>query len=387
MGTTAAVVPLGYVFHDLTSAPGSPNILKSYKEGVLSFKNVLIFNGKIYKISAKVGFPEPENLPKDADTGFAFISLIYKDKVVFKSQAVFKPGFSKIIDNQNLLTNAYVKDKDTLLFKRHRGMTAFRSSPTSSAVGADYEILSDRHGLRKGDGQEFFMQSSIGPNHLFYTSDLEPATHDSSKTYLEVITSKSISSKTTSWADKFKTQNCKIFNAKYDKWMTQIDKIDAQNEVSSSVFTITTEPADYYFIGGCVYKEVIGTRSRYSRFRFRMDDKAYVDQDGNNRSLKGYRFAFMDNLNVKDIVRCPNCKRGNTFVWRNVDIGSYPSEVNFGEADSIILDAYVLAYFFSSTDKTEEEIVASPSVTTMDNMYVIGDNDVSFPTASIKFSP
>ena len=88
---------------------------------------------------------------------------------------------------------------------------------------------------------------------------------------------------------------------------------------------------------------------------------------------------MMDDENLRDTTKCPNCQRGNTFVWRNVDVGSYPSEINFGEADSVILDAFVLVYFFSSSGATESEIVASPSIFSMDNMYVLGDDDSAFP--------
>ena len=84
-GTTAAVVPLGFVYHDLTAAPTLPAVLKSYSSGILKFKNVIVFNGKIYKISCKVGYPEPENLSNTAENGFAYIALKYKGQVIFKS--------------------------------------------------------------------------------------------------------------------------------------------------------------------------------------------------------------------------------------------------------------------------------------------------------------
>ena len=112
---------------------------------------------------------------------------------------------------------------------------------------------------------------------MFYSSDLDLVTHDSSKTFLEVITSKSISSKTTSWKDKFKDLNCKVYNAKHSKWIGTLVQADAQAEVFDPLNIITVPPADYNFIGGCVYKEVVSSSGRYSRFRFRLDDKAYTD--------------------------------------------------------------------------------------------------------------
>lgn len=105
LGSSLAIVPLGTVNHDLTPSFSKTKVLKSYSNGILIFKDLTMFNGKIYKVSMKVGYPEPENLSTEEKSGFGFISLIYKNNVIFKSRATYRPGFNKIFDNKNLVTN------------------------------------------------------------------------------------------------------------------------------------------------------------------------------------------------------------------------------------------------------------------------------------------
>lgn len=145
-------MPLGTVNHDLTPSLSKTKVLKSYVNGVLVFKDLTMFNGKIYTISMKVGYPEPENLSTEEKSGFGFISLIYKNNVIFKSRANYRPGFNKIFDNKNLVTNQWVALQDNTQLKRHRGVSSFRSFAGASTNVNDFLINTNKHGLRKGDG-------------------------------------------------------------------------------------------------------------------------------------------------------------------------------------------------------------------------------------------
>lgn len=127
----------------------------------------------------------------------------------------------------------------------------------------------------------------------------------------------------------------------------------------------------------------MGSVSRYSRFRYRFDDKGFINQSGVNLFLQGVNFTLIH----PNAINTPEGRRGNIFIWKNIDIGSYQSEINNGDSDSVILDAFILTYFFSSDAITDSDISATPGINIMDNMYVLGDTDTSWPVANIKFAP
>jgi len=79
--------------------------------------------------------------------------------------------------------------KDDIGNRANRGFTAFRSDVPANLSGYDYtkyKVKIGKNGLKIGDNQEFWFQSSIGANHLFYSGYALNANHDSSKTIIEV---------------------------------------------------------------------------------------------------------------------------------------------------------------------------------------------------------
>lgn len=390
LGATTALCPLGSVYHNLNVAPGKTNIIVSYASGKLRFENVYMFNGKIYQVSLKVGYKDTTTLTSDADSGFGFVSLIYNSYVIFKSQAVMRNGFTKVFDNKPLVTNDWIESSDAATFRRHRGMSAFRSGYGMSNLGTDYEVLPNRNGLTFGDGQDLFVQTSVGPNHIFYSSVLDTQ-HDSSKTFFQLITHSSVTSKTSSWADSFKLNNCRMYYPAYTKWNDQLVTADMAAYVSAkySGVTIGTPPTGtppYDFLGGCSYKLVQGQSVRYSRFRFRFQDDYFVDTvpvPAVTRKIVGVEIAQYSSFTIGSTAGI----RGTTYVWKNVDITSYPSLINFGEADSVVLDMYFQVYFFATDAVTDVDLTATPSITLLDNLVVLGTADTSFPTASTYFAP
>jgi len=58
--------------------------------------------------------------------------------------------------------------KDDTGNRINRGFPAYRSDMPTNLTGYDYlkyKVKVDKNGLKIADGQEFFFQSSIGPNH------------------------------------------------------------------------------------------------------------------------------------------------------------------------------------------------------------------------------
>ena len=390
LGSATAICPLGSIYHDLNLAPAKDRVVVSYAAGVVRFDNVLVFNGKIYKISLKVGYKDATTLSSEAQNGFAFVSLIYKGFVIFKSQAVTKKGFTKIFDNKPLLTNRYIQTDDGTLNKRHRGLSAFRSGYGLGTSIANYLVKTSRHGLRIGDGQDLVLQTSVGPNTMYYSTVLD-AEHDSSKTFFQLITSTSITSKTSSWDDSFKATNCKMYYPRFSKWDDQLVKADLVVAVDAKYpgVTIDVEPTTtpkYDLLGGCSYSTVQTPKIRYSRFRWRFQDSAFqytAVVPAATYYVRGVDIALYNTVNLNSAAGA----QGTTYVWKNVDIRSYPSQINFGESDSVVLDLYFQVYFFSTDAITDVDLTSSPSISLMENLYVLGSADTSFPTASTYFAP
>jgi hypothetical protein len=388
LGTTTAVCPLGSVYHNLNAAPGK-KVIVSYASGKLRFDNVYMFNGKIYQVSLKVAYKDATTLTNDPVTGFGFVNLLYGNYIIFKSQAVMRNGFTKVFDNKPLITNRWIENNDPN-FKRHRGWSAFRSGYNLGNTASDYDVLPNKNSLNIGDGQDLVVQTSIGPNFLYYSSVLDPQ-HDSSRTFFQLITHSSITSKTSSWADSFKLTNCRMYYPILAKWNDLVVTADMNAYVTAkypgAVISIApTGTPQYDFLGGCSYNLIQGSSLRYSRFRFRFQDDYFVDTTpvpAATYKIVGVEHAMYNAFNVAT----PGGIRGTTYVWKNIDITSYPSLISFGEADSVVLDLYFQVYFFASDPITDVDLTASPSISSLDNLVVLGTVDTSFPTASIYFAP
>jgi hypothetical protein len=408
LGTTQAVCPLGSVYHDFNVAPSKSEVIVTYSLGRLKFENVWVFNGKIYKISLKAGYPDATTLPNDADTGFGYISLIYGTYTIFKSQVDIRKGFTKINDNKPLLTNDWIISKDprlpppvltpTEILRRHRGMAAIRSDQEPVTYTSAYaEIVPSMNGLLKGDGQNLILQTSVGPNFIYYASTLDPE-HDSSKTFFQMITHNSITSKTSSWDDSFRDQNCNYYSPESLTWWPQdmpSTLIDTYIQNKYPNWKLTSGPAPvapipgYDFLGGCSFAQIQAEKIRYSRFRFRFQDIQVTVEpvlppiSYETRMVRGVEMLLYNTAKLNT----PNGKQGTTYIWKNIDIRSFPSQINFGEADSVVLDLYFQVFFFATDAITDLELNASPSISVMENLYVLGNSDSIFPVASNFFSP
>ena len=75
--------------------------------------------------------------------------------------------FNVVADNKQLMTSEIIVKDDTGN-RSNRGFTAYRSDSSANLSGYDYtkyKVKVSKNGLKIADGQEFFFQSSIGPNH------------------------------------------------------------------------------------------------------------------------------------------------------------------------------------------------------------------------------
>ena len=354
LGTSQAVVPLGSVYHDFNVAPSKPSVIISYTAGKLRFDNVWIFNGKINQISLKVGYPDSTTLSSDADTGFGYISLIYKTYTIFKSQANIKKGFTKVSDNKALITNDYIISVDPRpappvpltaalgpmeILRRHRGLSAFRTDLDPATLTSAYATITPSlNGLLKADGQNLILQTSIGPNSLFYASSLDPE-HDSSKTFFQMITHNSITSKTSSWADSFKDQNCAYYTPLSSTWYLADIPFSQMNTYINNKYSpwnlysapTPTPPLPVFdFLGGCSYAQIQTSTIRYSRFRFRFQDVPVIIQSPvpgifDNKNIRGVEVLM---YNAATIGTAQGIQ-GTTYVWKNIDITSYASQIKF----------------------------------------------------------
>ena len=135
-GQTDAIVPLGYIWHNLSLAHGTSKITSTFYNGRLKFKNIRIDIGKVYKVSCKVAYPTAANLSNDETFGFGFITLIFQETIIIKSQAIFRQGFDSLMTNKQIISNEYIKEIDNSQpLKRHRGFTAFRSFQNTFETG------------------------------------------------------------------------------------------------------------------------------------------------------------------------------------------------------------------------------------------------------------
>ena len=383
IGSVNILVPIGSVYDNFDHADPLRKQI-SLSDDHLKIDNINFFNGKIYQVSFKIGFLRAMILDSSEEKGFGVMKLIHGHRIVVTGRTTIDNRYYKVLENRNLLLPESV---DTAQDGYYRGYSAFRSE-YSSALGTainNYEVARDRNGLRYGDFQEFFFQSSVGPNSLYFNGALS-SNQDGNLAFIEIITHRSISSKVSNFEDRFATKNCKLFSSVFNKWSDQLTIADAQVIVDdTNTRLITVEPPNYNPIGGCSYKQII-TKSgfRYSRFRLRLKDLPFTDQLGVAGVISGIKLIFPSDEHLDDT----NVQRGGFFIFNNVDVTEMPSEFYSGPNDSTILDAFVRVYFFSNMINIDDEIITAPSISMMDNMYVNTRlADSAFKSSGAVFSP
>ena len=379
-GTSEIILVKGSIVDNLDKKWGKEKEYKVY-DNKLQINNLNLSSGKKYKINLKIGFKSALYLDDSESKGFGVIKYIYNEKVIVTGTTKYKNGFTKIIENKNIfLPESVDKTKDGY----HRGYSAFRSEKSTilNNIANNYFLAADNNGLRNGEGQEFYFQSSLGPNSLYFSNGFSD-NHDSSKTVIEVITHKSIKSRNNNFDEKNIDKNCKIYLSKLDSWNNSITKSMAQtifDPTNSQI--ITTEPPDYNPIGGCSYKLIKEKKFSFSRFRWKLKDFDIKDQNGDNARIIGAKMVFADNNTITD----PSPTKGNLFVFKNIHVSEQPSNIYIDEKESSVFDVFIRVYFYSNLDDINDLITKTPNIIMMDNLYVVSRNNppLSFPNIRIS---
>ena len=376
-GDENCIVPVGYISSNFEKAKGFEKII-SFDKGRILIENIIIEKEKEYDIGLKIGFDGIIELPTDIEKGFGVIKLLKEDTVLIANRALMKNNFNIVQYNFASLPNSYTEINDSLN-KKYRGFSNFRTAKISTLNDKlDYYPRPDKTGLKTGIEQDLFFASILGSNSFYHLNDLY-TNHNSNRTVIEIITHKSIKSQK-NHIDEDSESNCYFYSSKLQKWSYEIDKTIAETTLPLGV-TILNEPDNYNFIGGCSIKNIITDQGEFSRFRMRLQDKYFVDNNGQGRFLRGVDFIF---FKESDLI-IDSTKEGNLFVWKNVDIEKFSSVYNFLD-EHITIDFYLSVFFYSGIDDTDGEITAKPSLSFMENGFVISSDFDVFSPLDINFS-
>ena len=380
VGDKTAILPLGYVYENLPLASGFSQKNISYSKGILTIDYIGFAINTAYTVSFRVGFILEQALPTDNVQGFGLCILRKGTTALLQSSAKMRSRFNVVKFNPALMTVESV-DRGDSFKRRHRGFSAFRSAPSSSLSSiTNYNINTATNGLRIGtSSNNFWFQSSIGPNPLFYLQDLV-STHNGKRIFLDVITDKSISpSSSTVYTDSSASSNCDAYSRVYGKWASAIDKVSAQLAVNKQgapipIITSMTATDTANFIGGCNVRQFTVGGDTYTRFRMRFQDFLYQDANSVNNFVRAKDIVLID----KDEVKLTTGAQGNIFVWKNIEVNKYPS-FKFVNTDAVVLDAFVLMYLYAGTETTTSTIEFAPEISSLDNMYVLASDETVFP--------
>lgn len=380
IGTEDAQLPIGYIYDDIPVAAEKKKKSYSFSGGKLTIGNIALITQVEYSISIKVAFTKEGALPTDLTRGFGLCILKLRDTILFKSLANIRPRFNVVMYNSHLLTVESVERND--VFKRkHKGYSAFRSAdPSGLYTASEFQINSGRNGLRFGDNQYFWMQSSIGPNFLFYNIELSD-NHDSNRTFLDIYTDPNsiVASPAASWTDPNVNDNCAIYSSVYDAWTDNFGVAKAQAVVGTTITINPTPPlTQINLLGGCRAEKINIGADTLTRLRMRLQDKYYVDTNVLGRFVRSVQVSFIKELNSDAGIN------GNYFVWKRIDIKKRNS-FKWIDTDAAIQDAFVNLYLFSGVSTTTDNVLYPPEISAMDNLYVLSDTTNSFPL-SIAFS-
>lgn len=380
LGLPNPIFPLGQVRENFDSLE---NVEKQYSrtDDHLDIDKVIIYTEKVYTISYKIGFLNSGDLNSSSENGFGVVQILKNDKVVVSGKAAYKIGFAKVLDNKNIFIPESV---DTTAQGYHRGYSAFRSALPTQLLNtpANYYLKPDRHGLRIGDSQEFFVQSSAGAIQLYTPSITIASDHTSTRSFLQIVTHPSVRSQSTSFPDSDAQTNCKFYSSTFAKWSNQFTLTEAQTALDPSLTTvITTPPTSYNPIYGCSYSKVdydLDQKVSYSRFRMRFKDLDCRDQNALPIKVTGVKLAFpYSNTQLGTVAQ----RKGNLFVFNNIDVVD-PKDNSDYDNDFYILDAFFHVYFYSNIFQTDQLVSSVPNIVMMDNMYVLANPANSFISAA-----
>lgn len=276
--------------------------------------------------------------------------------------------------------------KDDTGNRANRGFSGFRSDADANLSGFDYtkyKVKVGKNGLRKADAQQFWFQSSIGPNILYYAGSALNTNHDSSKTIIEVLTHNTIQGQIVS--------NCAFYSAKLNLFSNNIGVSDIptlNGVVTPHGYTIKTGVTySYDFINSCAVNSITAGNEQLTRFRMRFKDFTFTDNASSQAyELRTVQMSLTDatELLVVNTRSAPGTPMENLFIWKNVNVKNF-SSFYAKDQDAVILDAYMRVWFNSGISTTDGVISEYADIKTLDNMYVLSDNDNNLPTGSIAF--
>lgn len=383
VGDSAAILPLGYVYENLALAPGYSTKNITFSNGTLTIDNIDFPVNQAFTISFRIGFRNQGALPTDTQRGFGTCVLRKGSTIILKKSALMRSRFNMVNYNPGLMTVESVDRTDTFK-RRHRGFSGVRSAPTSELSSPiNYQISTAKNGLRLGSGQQLWFQSSVGPNPLYYLQALQ-STHNGNRMFLDLIVHKSITQASgVVYSDATANSNCDVYMSLYDQWAGSVTPAIAQTIVTSKygppAITITGMTSNANFIGGCEVSSQVKGGDTFTRMRMRFKDFTYQDANSVTQSLRAKDIVLIDSNEVKT----PNGAQGNYFVWKGVNVQKF-QHMKYINTDAVILDAYMLMYFYGGTTTTSSTLIYPPEIASMDNMYVLSTDDTNLPL-SISF--
>jgi hypothetical protein len=389
LGTTYAIAPLSKVRTNLPAIPGSERLLKRIGD-TLVFERIILESDEEYYISLKIGFTDAGLLNNVEPSVFGTVELLVNDNPLASGYPSYKAGFLNVINNKNIISPEGV-DKTENGF--HRGRSAFRSEKSSALnqVTSNYFSSPTNNGLRIGDNQEFWVQTSLSATQLYSSANGFASNHNSTRTFLEILTPTSIVSTQASNDDSNAQTNCKFYASHYQKWSNELGTTEAQNVLDPTIWNQVAVPlASYNPIMGCMQDSISfnssGSTVNLNRFRMRFKDLYTNNQNGTTVQIVGAGLAFPNQMIDNNLA---SVKKGGLYVFNKVTI-SLPtgSDTQLGPDDDLgVFDAYFFVFFFSSMTSTNQTILSTPSIYMMDNLIILNSPaDVSVTPSQLKIS-
>jgi hypothetical protein len=385
IGDANAILPLGYVYENLPLAPGFTAKNITFIKGVLTVDNIDFPINQAFTVTFRVGFRTQGALPTDTDRGFGTCVLRKGTTIILRQRANMRSRFNVVAFNPSLMTVESVDRSDNFK-RRHRGFSAVRSAPAAQlASPINYQVSTSKNGLRIGTGQNLWFQSSIGPNPLYYPVALQN-THNGNRLFLDLIVDKSITGSTgVVYSDATAASNCDVHMNLYGQWASSVTPATAQAIVTAKysppAITISGMVTPANFIGGCEITTQVKGGDTFTRMRMRFKDYAYQDTNNIQQYLRAKDIVLVDSNEVKTT----NGALGNYFVWKGVTVSKFQN-FKFINTDAVILDAFMQMYMYGGTETTAANLAFPPEVASLDNMYVLADDDINLPLSLSFFA-
>jgi hypothetical protein len=383
-GSPTSVLPLGYLYEDLPLAPGFAQKNVTFANGVLTIDNIGFSLSTSYTVSFRVGYVSQGSLPTDSVNGLGLVILRKGTTTLLRGTALMRSRFNVVKYQPSLMTVEAV-DRSDFYKRRHKGFSAFASELTASIASANnYRVTTGKYGLRYGDNQNLWFQSSMGPNPLYWIGSLVRS-HNSKRVFIDVITDPSIQPMSSNlYIDSSASTYCDVYSSLYTEWASAFPRATCQSILAKYTLPVVVPtinsmaPTDTAnFIGGCNIQALTAGSDSYSRLRMRLKDHQFTDTNSREDFIRGKDAVFFDSNQIKTTQGM----QGNNFVWKNVKVTKKQSFKTKG-VDAVVLDAYVLVYFASGTEVTTDEILVPPEIYSMDNMFVLTSDETIFPISS-----